>query len=497
MVVALAAVTLSTAGSDGISAEALLGLSIPGWLASHQVPLTIGGYPFGVLPLLPTLILLWLVGTSVATAARRLAATAWTGLLLIAVTASAHCVLAVALAEAVTGGSAGAVLAVPSTSGLTAGLLAAVAAALGLLRAGVFGEWLDALPTSLRQGARVGLFVVAGLLAAGTSVLLIGLLSATPDVVGLFTQDRSGDAIGLLLCSLAYLPNAVIAGASFVLGPGFVFGETMVSPLAVRPGPILELPLLAALPTTSARSWWAVSLLLPIVVGLLVGRYCRRIDAARGDRLRILAWGLAMAAVLAALAAVLAGGRLGVGAFDPVRLPALGIALGVVGWTGIPAAVLVLVGHRVAESAAAVEAVAFARVRSEDGDESAEDELAEGTSEREPETDQPDADQRDTDSGTADETDPSVSAAKPETDEDDGPSAPDLGQQPRGGHDTVEPSAGSAAVPDTASERPAVEHEPGPDEPSEHAEVWPEDDQDAVPSTSAAGSAGNTSADRA
>jgi hypothetical protein len=54
----------------------------------------------------------------------------------------------------------------------------------------------------------------------------------------------------LLLGQLAYIPNAVIWGISFMLGPGFAVGAgTVIAPSGSALGSVPSLPMLAALPT--------------------------------------------------------------------------------------------------------------------------------------------------------------------------------------------------------------------------------------------------------
>ncbi|ASO22709.1 hypothetical protein AHOG_25520 [Actinoalloteichus hoggarensis] len=342
-VIALTVLILATAGDDALSLGAVASLSVPAWLAAHQVPLVILGEPLGVLPLLPTLILFFLIATSVASTLRRLGGTPWTALLLVALTGAGHGVLAVAFAEIATGGSEGLVIVFPSSAGVTAALLAATAAGVGVLRCGMPLTWSGRLPAFLRDGVRVGLLGAALLLAVGASVTLFGLLVAAPEIVESFTRDRLADALGLLACSLAYLPNAVVAGLSFAAGSGFSLGHAVATPFASRPGPELDLPLLAALPDAAARPWWALTLLLPIAAGLLLGGF-RAGARSRRERLRDVLVGVGLAASIVSIAAAVAGGRLGSGAFDPVHVPATGLATAVLVLVGTPAVLVALLG---------------------------------------------------------------------------------------------------------------------------------------------------------
>ncbi|APU17536.1 hypothetical protein UA74_27665 [Actinoalloteichus fjordicus] len=440
-VIALTVLTLATAGDDAFSLGAVLSVSVPAWLAAHQVPLMILGQPVGVLPLLPTLILLSLIATSVASTLRRLAATLWTSLLLVALTAAGHGVLAVAFAEVATGGSAGLVIVSPSSAGLTSALLAAAAAAVGVLRCGVLAAWFDGRPRAVQDGVRAGLLGAACLLATGASVTLFGLFASGPEVVELFNQDRLSDALGLLLCSLAYLPNAVTAGVAFAAGPGFSLGQAVVTPFAARTGPELELPLLAALPDTAARPWWALVLLLPIAVGVLLGWFGGGGGTPRRDRLRTAVVGVVIAASIASAAAVVAGGRLGSGAFDPVQVPAASLALAVLVWTGLPAVLVAWLGR---PQRAADETAAATVEAAHDVDESAGDAASGDAAAGDAETDDEAADDAEPDdpeeSEPADERLPAAETADDAAARDD--AEPDVGSDDVAGN----PSAAESAV---------------------------------------------------
>lgn len=323
------------------------------WLAVHQVPLVLHGAPLGVLPLLPTLVLGALITRATARAARRAGLDApRDGVPLVGVVAAAHALVGVAIAVTISGAASPAVTASAVQAALGCGLVAAAAAACGV--AGPCDWARAALQGAPRWashavgGAALG---VAVLLAGGLGAVLVGLVaspSATRDAFGGWGTGW-GTGLGLALLSIAYLPNAVIAAASWLAGPGLSVGAVSVTPLGELGGPVPAVPLLVALPEGPAASWWAVALLVPVLAGAAVGRRCSSaIDYP--DAMRAAAGAVAAVAVAFFVLALLAGGRLGGGRYDPVQVPAgslaiavavlmFPLALGVAWLTGVRAAV--------------------------------------------------------------------------------------------------------------------------------------------------------------
>jgi hypothetical protein len=83
-------------------------------------------------------------------------------------------------------------------------------------------------------------------------------------------------------------------------------------------------------------------LALPVLVGVLVGVAGRRALPLAPDRVRAAIVAAVLAAAGAALLALLAGGRLAAGPYDPVRFPAELVAPATLLWIGGPAAVVAL-----------------------------------------------------------------------------------------------------------------------------------------------------------
>ncbi|MBX3100281.1 MAG: hypothetical protein KF761_11960 [Salinibacterium sp.] len=125
------------------------------------------------------------------------------------------------------------------------------------------------LTTGMRGavGAVAGVVLLASLVTAGA----IGFSYAR--IISLYeslhTEVLGG--IAITLGQLAFLPNIVIWTASWLVGPGFALGTgSAVSPLATQLGPVPAIPLLGALPQ-GQLAFGFVGLLVPVVVGFLVG----------------------------------------------------------------------------------------------------------------------------------------------------------------------------------------------------------------------------------
>ncbi|MDT7614780.1 MAG: hypothetical protein QOF00_2227, partial [Pseudonocardiales bacterium] len=337
LLVPAAALAVLTAGG-GMSLDGAFAAAIPLWLAAHQIPLVLQGQPLSVLPLLPTGVVFAVVLAGSGWAVRRLGCRfrADAGAVLASV-AGAHAAVAV-LGSALLPAAAD-VGAAPWAAMSGAALVAGVAAALGVARAcGLPDEWSARIPAWAWAGLRAAGVAVMALLTAGALVVLVALVLRAPSVAAGYAQlaPGFGAGLGLTLLVLAYLPNAVVAGASWVLGPGVAVGTATASPFAAYPGTASHFPLLAALPTTAPPAWALAVLVLPVAAGVTTGRVCRR-TAAPLDRLPAAVIAAVLTALAMGLLAVLAGGRLAAGPFDPIRVPAGLVIPAVLLLVGLPA----------------------------------------------------------------------------------------------------------------------------------------------------------------
>jgi hypothetical protein len=350
---ALLGVAGGAAGGAGNSVAEVAQVGAVGWLAAHQVPLTIAPLtmdpaPLGVLPLLPTLLLGALVARCAARVGSRCGIRTPAGAGWVAgAIAGTHGVLGAVLALVATPAT---VTADPEQAAVGCALVAGVAAGLGLARpCGLLPAALHRAPGWVRPGLVAGAWGLAVLLAAGLTTVLIGLGGSAPEVFQMSGAD-AGSAFGLTMLSIGYLPNAAIAGLSWLAGPGFSIGALSISPVTMVAGPVPAVPLLAALPQGPVQPWWGVALVVPLLVGAAVGRRCVAAAPDLVGRLRVLGVAATVLALGSAVLATLAGGRLGAAAFDPVEVPSGSLAVAVLGATLLSGCAAMLLSFPAAQS---------------------------------------------------------------------------------------------------------------------------------------------------
>ncbi|MFI8961306.1 DUF6350 family protein [Streptomyces sp. NPDC053493] len=202
--------------------------------------------------------------------------------------------------------------------------------------------------TALRAaGLALTVLLGGGALAAGASLLWhVGDAQASFD--GMAGEWSGRAAVTLLVVAL--LPNAVVWGVAYGLGPGFALGTgALVTPLGFTGTPAVpDFPLLAALPGEGPGRWlhWAaaaVPAVAALVLGRRVGRAAVRSWTVRETVLSALWASGACGAAVAVLAAV-AGGPLGSGRladFGPVWWQTGGAAVAWSAALGLPVALAV------------------------------------------------------------------------------------------------------------------------------------------------------------
>ncbi|HEY4460405.1 MAG TPA: DUF6350 family protein [Pseudonocardiaceae bacterium] len=356
---ALLAFVVAIAPGSGISFVGILAATGPAWLAATHVPLIIGGHPLGMLPLLPAVGVVFLAARAAIGAADRLGASVPRHATPIFVAVGAgHGAFGVLLSLV---GSGNEVLSSPLLAFLLGALFGMIGVAIGLSgRCGLRAAVLAKADEPTRAGLRAGVLGLVGLLAAGAVLLLLGLVLSWPTVSTMFRVNGPGfgGGLGLLLLSVAYLPNALVGALSFAVGPGFSLGALVVRPLAFHAGPVLGVPLLGAVPVRSAP-WWVVVFLLPVAVGVGVGWACRRVtdpvparsrrtnaqpkpDRALG-RLRAVGVAALVVSFGCLVLAAFAGGTVADGPFNPVTIAAGLLALSALGWVGVVGAITAVV----------------------------------------------------------------------------------------------------------------------------------------------------------
>jgi Family of unknown function (DUF6350) len=208
-------------------------------------------------------------------------------------------------------------------------VLALAAGGLGGARAlAPWRQLIRLLPPRHRSVVIAVAGVLAILVTAGAVLGAASLAVHLPEAAKL-QRALGPNAVGLvllLLLQLGYLPNAVIWGIAFCVGPGFAFGSaTVVAPGGSALARLPALPMLAALPpgAHSAMPSWLppTAMVLPYLAGGLGGLLLvRAAPALTLDAAPL--WGLGCGAVCGCVLALLAaasGGPLGDG-----RLAAVG-----------------------------------------------------------------------------------------------------------------------------------------------------------------------------
>jgi hypothetical protein len=318
-----ALVTLSWAvtgrGDDGIAAPVEASGIV--WLAGHHAPVdtVVGAGPGASVTLLPLLVLGVVLALLVAAgrwAVRISPVPSYGGLaLLVALGSVAYAAIGVLVAAFAS--LAGATVSGPAAAVAT-GLLAAVGLGAGAVAGSDTGRGLVAdLPVLVRRAAVAGLASGAALVAF-SAIAALGALAAHWSLVRGMTHQvapGAGDAVGITLTTLAYLPNLLVWALAYVCGPGFgVGGGATVDPFSASGGLLPAVPVLGAIPSP-APALGPLLLLLPVlagVVGAVVLRRRHRDLELLDEALALLAGALAVGIVVELLAA-LSGGSLGDG----------------------------------------------------------------------------------------------------------------------------------------------------------------------------------------
>jgi hypothetical protein len=373
-VAALLALIAATATNAAFSTTGVLTAAAPGWLVAHHVPLRFeGSAQLGVLPLLPTALLMLLAGRAAAGAADRLG--------LYEPLQARGVVFCIAGAHAITGGTIallmgdGPVRATPAVAFFGCAAVSGVAATIGVAqRCGLIEVLIDRIDPVARRGMRAGLLALFVLGGVGSLLVALGLAFSWSTTSGLFAGADStfGVGLGMFLLCLGYLPNAVIAALSYVVGSGFSIGPVVMTPMRFVGGDVPAVPLLAALPE-ERLGFLTGLLLLPLLLGGVVGWYCRKISDRPSTRLRaVLVAGVTVAVVLLVLAAT-AGGNLGDGPFNPVTVPAGLLSVLVLGWIVLPGSFVAWFAGPRSKRVRAAEAPAIERIPDEDEAEDVEE----------------------------------------------------------------------------------------------------------------------------
>ena len=320
-IVAVALCWLPASGTSG-NANSVIRAGVLTYLAALHGGITVDGVTTQFVPLGLTAIvglLAWRAGAGLADAAGELSdgEDGTPGQL---VRAGALQVAVFALADVVAArlGPLGTSHVNPIAAGLAGLLLFGATGSIAFARgSGLLAQVPDRAWAAARA-ACAGLFTYLG---AG-AVLVAAAVVWHRDRVELLSHQVGGgwSGVPVLLLGVLAAPNAAVAGASYLAGPGFALGAGSPVTLggAVH-GTLPAFPLLGAVPASPANSAaWLLATATPIVAGLAVVRAVRAGAAGREAWLRLAAAVVALTA-LGGIAAWLGGGAIGGG-----RLAAVG-----------------------------------------------------------------------------------------------------------------------------------------------------------------------------
>jgi hypothetical protein len=309
------------------------------WLVAHHVQVTVQGV--GTIGLLP-LGLVLLPAALIERAGRWMTHAGHVTSLLDVGAAAISIALPYALFTGAVALASGTQVATPSLwqAVMTGFLIALLASAFGAARA--IAPWrglavrVPPRPRSVILGMLAALAVLIVCGAVLSALSLMTHFSAYKLAVDKLNPGIFGSLL-LLLASLCYLPNSVIWGIAYLLGPGFAFGiGTAVSPSGSALGAIPDFPMLAALPVgdkAAFPAWLGFFVLVtPYLAGALAGLMTVRIAPTPSLEAAPL-WGLVTGSLTAAvigLCAKFSGGSLGTG-----RLASVGPAGGEVGLVAV------------------------------------------------------------------------------------------------------------------------------------------------------------------
>ena len=149
---------------------------------------------------------------------------------------------------------------------------------LGERARGIVRGWRPELRIIIVAGLRGGVASASVVVAASALAVAALFLANYAAIISLYESVHAGilGGIALTIGQLAVLPNLVIWGAAWLIGPGFAVGTgSSVAPLGTTLGPIPAIPVLGALPAPGAFGWGFLGLLVPVLAGFFIALVVR------------------------------------------------------------------------------------------------------------------------------------------------------------------------------------------------------------------------------
>ncbi|PFG26998.1 cell division protein PerM [Corynebacterium renale] len=268
------------------------------WLLMNAAPIVIAEIPLGFVPLLPAVGVVALVQSRVHVAVKDRISLAGLGSLAAFMLALPLILTGVALAVA------------QPPAPVVPALVNTLLVHGGAFIIGMRGKLWRALarhanlPVAAVNAVRSGAAAVGGLAIAGCVLWLVCALVAWPRQQEIFAEFSGPAAvIGILVVTIAYLPNVAVGGAALLAGGDVMIGNAHVSLFSAALVPLPPLPIFAAIPGSVAQ--WAVVLL---IIPAAIAGYAAYKAAPTWWEALIAGAG---AAVTAAWALHLAGGTMG------------------------------------------------------------------------------------------------------------------------------------------------------------------------------------------
>ena len=313
--VVIAAVTLVQLVIANSDLTGTLGAVASMWLAAHLVPISIAGQQLGVLPLAPTVLMVWATarGTAQITPSRG----SWFVIRWIVGSALGGPLLISAIALAVVHDAASVITVLQTPNALRAFAGVLVVHGLGALigvgsRVGRRELARSGLPVWLTDTLRPAMIGMAALLSLSCAAVAVSLIVHWGTMHELFgITDSFFGQFSLALLSLLYLPNVVVGAAAMAVGSSAHIGFATFSAFTVFGGDIPALPILAAVPAPPLGPVWVALLIIGAAAGVAIGQQCARRPLPLRTAFAKLAVASLLASVGLALLAVAAGGELG------------------------------------------------------------------------------------------------------------------------------------------------------------------------------------------